>query len=148
MVDKLLIGVSMYISLLNKYAQDIDFSEVQPAATEQEVLEAENQLNLLFPDELKDFLYETNGDNFLCLSLNRIIADNLRLRKTIDTSLFDLSNFLFIATNGCGDYYGYQIENGTIQSTSIYIWDHEEFEAKLVASSISELIIGYYQNQI
>ena len=41
MVDKLLRGVSMYINLLKKYAQNIDFSEVQPAATEQEVLEAE-----------------------------------------------------------------------------------------------------------
>lgn len=138
----------MYIDLLNQYAQRIESAKPQPAATEQEVHEAEKKLNLLFPDELKAFLYETNGDNFLCLSIDRIIEENLRLRKDIDSDLFDLSKLLFIATNGCGDYYGYQIENGTIQSTSIYIWDHEDFEARMVASNIADLIKLYYQDQI
>lgn len=138
----------MYVDLLNKYAQNIDFFKLQQGVTDKEIDDAEKKLNLLFPDELKDFLHETNGDNFLCLSINHIVEYNLENRRDIKYADPDLKKFLFIATNGCGDYYGYQIKNGTIQSTSIYIWDHEEAEARIVATNIANLIELYYQNQI
>lgn len=142
----------MYIDLLNRYAANIEDSKPQPAATENEVRNAEEMLNILFPNELKELLFETNGDNFLLWSLDQIVKDNLDLRSInpdiIEPELFNFSEFLFIAGNGVGDYYGYRIDNGTIQSTSIYIFEHEEYTAKIVARDVAELIELYYQDQI
>ena len=142
----------MYIELLKQYAVNIKGSKLQPAAKENEVRNAEEMLNILFPNELKELLFETNGDNFLFLSLNQIVKDNLDLRsinpEIIEPEIFNFSEFLFFATNGCGDYYGYKIDNNTIQSTSIYIFEHEEYTAKIVARDIAELIELYYQDQI
>lgn len=138
----------MYISLLLQYAKENKFVKPQPPATEYEVQNAEKQLNIRFPDELREFLHEVNGDNFLCLSINRIIEDNLRLRRNIDSDISDLSNFLFFATNGCGDFYGYKVDDGEIKSTAIYMWDHEEFKTRIAATNIINLINLYYQDQI
>lgn len=142
----------MYIELLKQYATHLNSVKFHPAVTESEVHEAEKRLNVIFPDELKKILFEVNGDNFLLWSLDQIVKDNLDLRSInpdiIEPELFNFSEFLFIAENGCGDYYGYKIDNGSIQSTSIYVFEHEEYTAKIVASSIAELIMLYYQDRI
>lgn len=142
----------MYIELLKQYAAHLDSVKFNPAATVSEVCEAEKRLNVIFPDELKKILFEVNGDNFLLWSLNQIVKDNLDLRSInpniIEPELFNFSEFLFIAENGCGDYYGYRIDNGSIQSTSIYVFEHEEYTAKIVARDVAELIKLYYQDQI
>lgn len=142
----------MYIDLLKQYAAHIDNVKFHPAATEGEIGEAEKRLNILFPNELKDLLFEINGDDFLLWSLDQMIKENLDLRgmnpKIIEPELFDFSKFLFFATNGCGDYYGYKIEYGKIGSTSIFVFDHEEYTARVVAADVAELIKLYYQDQI
>lgn len=142
----------MYIELLKQVAAKIESSKLQPAATENEVRNAEEMLNILFPNELKELLFETNGDNLFLLSLDQIVKDNLDFRsinpEIIEPELFNFSEFLFFATNGCGDYYGYKIDNNTIPSTSIYIFEHEEYTSKIVAGDIGELIELYYQDKI
>lgn len=142
----------MYIELLKQYAVHLNSVKFHPSATASEVCEAEKRLNVLFPDELKALLFEVNGDNFLLWSLDQIVKDNMDLRSInpdiIGPELFNFSEFLFIAENGCGGYYGYRIDNGSIQSTSIYIFEHEEYTAKIVARDAAELIKLYYQDQI
>lgn len=142
----------MYIELLKHYAANIDSLKIQPAAAKNAIHKAEVKLNILFPNELKELLSETNGDNFLLLPLESIIKDNLDFHsmntEIIGPELFDFSKFLFFATNGCGDYYGYKIDNSKIESTSIFVFEHEEYIARVVAADIAELIKLYYQDQI
>lgn len=142
----------MYIELLKQYAAHLNSVKFHPAATANQVCEAEKRLNVLFPDELKKILFEVNGDNFLLWSLEQIVKENLEIRsinpEIIEPELFNFSEFLFIAGNGIGDYYGYRIDNGTIQSTSIFVFEHEEYTSKVVAHNIAELVMLYYQDQI
>ncbi len=138
----------MYIALLKQYAQGVEFLAPQPAVSADCICKAEKALNVLFPEELKNLLSEMNGDNFLLLSIEQILEVNLRLRRDVDPECMDLKSFLFIATNGCGDYYGYKIEGKVVHSTGIYIWDHEEFKERRVASDIANLIELYYQDKI
>lgn len=139
----------MYIDLIRRYIKESNFlnPEPQPPATEQEVQTAEGRLNVRFPDELRAFLCETNGDTYLCLSVQEIVSTNLEHRKAFGEDC-DVEKFLLIATNGCGDYYGYRIDNGKITSTTIYIWEHEEFVSHKVALDLANLIDRYYQNEV
>ena len=138
----------MYSSLLSQYAKGIAFCKPQPPATEEQVRDAEGKLNIHFPEELRNFLYEMNGDHFLCFSTDSVVRNNLRLRRDVAPIYPDLNGFLFIAENGCGDYYGYRIENGSISSTSIYIWEHEEGKVSMVAANLANLIRRYYRDEI
>lgn len=142
----------MYVDLLRQYAAKNNSMKIQPPVTKDEVCESEKMLNILFPDALKSLLFETNGDNFLLWSLEQIVKENLEIRsinpEIIEPELFNFSEFLFIAGNGIGDYYGYRIDNGTIQSPSIFVFEYEEYTSKVVAHNIAELIMIYYQDQI
>lgn len=89
----------MYIELLNQYASGIESLKIQPPVTKSDLCKAEKTLNILFPNELKMLLLETNGDSFLLLSLEFIIKDNLDFRsmnpEIIEPELFNFSEFLF-----------------------------------------------------
>ena len=55
----------------------------------------------------------------------------------------------FFAGNGCGDYYCYHANaDGVIDEDSIYIWEHEEYCWKQVASNMAELLTRYYHDEI
>ena len=138
---------NMYTELVCRYAGNNDFVHPQSPASKNEICAAEEKLNVKFPEELKKLLSEMNGDKFLCLSVSGIIENNLDLRSAYK-DFVDLSNFLFVAENGCGDYYGYHIENGMVLSSPIYIWEHESFKNKAVADNLEEMIKLYYQDKI
>lgn len=63
-----------------------------------------------------------------------------------------VDQYLFVAGNSCGDYFGYEITEGKIKGESIYMWNHEEYDAQFnfnkVANSLRELIELYYTNKI
>lgn len=142
----------MYIELLKQYGSNNIGFKIQSAVTKSEICAAEKMLNTTFPNELKELLLETNGDNYLLLSLNQIVSNNQDFRNLnpsiIEPELFKFSEYLFFATNGCGDYYGYKINNNAILSTSIFIFEHEEYCSRIVADNIAELIRLYYQDMI
>ena len=142
----------MYIELLEQYGAKYIGFKIQTAVTKREICIAEKELNTTFPRELSELLLETNGDNYLLLSLNQIVKYNQDFRdlnpNIIKPSLFQFNEYLFIATNGCGDYYGYKIKDGSIQSTNIIIFEHEEYKSRIVAKNLAELIEYYYKNQI
>lgn len=39
--------------------------------------------------------------------------------------IYSNNQFLRVATNGCGDDFGYKLEYNKTLSTDIYMWDHE-----------------------
>ena len=137
----------MYIELVRGYAQDNKYVQPQPPATEEEIYDAENKLAVSFPSDLRTLLLEMNGDRYLCHSAEDIAKNNLSLRNAFE-EFADLSCYLFVAGNGCGDYYCYRIDNGIVQSSPIYIWEHEDFQSKVVAANLEDMIHLYYQDKI
>lgn len=137
----------MYIELICQYAKNNEYVHLQPPATASEISDAEERLKIKFPTELRELLLEMNGDKFLCFSVTEVVRNNLDTRSAFE-EFTDLSCFLFIAGNGCGDYYGYRIEDRTVLPSPIYIWEHETFKAKVVANNLIEMIELYYRDKI
>ena len=138
----------MYIELIEKYINDNKYIKLRPPADLKMIANAENTLNITFPNELKELLLETDGDNFLLLSVKQIIEDNLLVREALSEFYEGLEELLFIGGNGCGDYYAYSILDGQIKSTEIVRWEHEDNIKIVVAHSLKEMIDRYYNNEI
>ena len=61
----------------------------------------------------------------------------------------DIENHIFFAGNGCGDYYCNNVSpDGTVDTSAIYIWLHEDNKTRWVAKDIEELIRRYYNAEI
>jgi len=116
-----------------------------PASIEH-VQEVEIKLQVILPDDIKELLLEFNGDNYFILSTQEILENNLSLRGYEEFENID--HYLLVASNGCGDYYGYEITEDGIKDESIYRWDHEESDVNCnfikVANNLKELIELYY----
>lgn len=139
----------MYVELVRKCAKAADNPYVIPQrpAKEAEIRETERRLAVPFPPELRKLLSEMDGDRWLLWPTRWIVQENLENREAF-RDWVDLTQFLFFAGNGCGDLYGYRIENGSISSSAIYLWDHEDGEARVVARNLAEMIRLYYEDQI
>lgn len=116
--------------------------------------ESRKAVGYSFPKELKALFQELNGDKYLLLSAKEII-EQAKLNREIQEEYSDeefvkeLDRFLFFATNGCGDYYCYHADSdGVLDETAIYIWEHEEYCWKQVATNMAELITRYYNAEI
>lgn len=144
----------MYIELILELAQGNEFIKIQPPCSEKEIDNAEKVVGYPFPKELKALLQELNGDKNLLLSAKEIIEQanlNREVQEMYSDEEFakELDKFIFFATNGCGDYYCYHADSdGVIDETAIYIWEHEEYCYKQVASNMLEFITQYYNNEI
>lgn len=153
----------MYRELLTRLTQGNQWVNVQPPCSEIEIEHAEAVVGYQFPTELKALLRELNGDEWLLLSSERIIH-NVELNRECWLPFFEsdfskeaymdrVDRFIFFATNGCGDYYGYRVQqNGIPDESNIYIWEHEEIGKECcwrkVASNIAEFITRYYHDEI
>ncbi len=138
----------MYIEQIRLYMNDNEYIKPHPPADLRMITNAENRLNVTFPNELKELLLEMDGDNLLLLSVKQIIEDNLLVRETLSEFYEGLDELLFIGGNGCGDYYCYSIIDGQIKSTEIVRWEHEDNTKIVVAHSLKEMIDRYYNNEI
>lgn len=139
----------MYKELIIEYSKETPWTRVQKPATITEIQETEKTVGYQFPDDLKQLLLELNGDSYLLLSTDRI-KENCQLnRKYLKEFYEDVDYHIFFAENGCGDYYCYNIaENGKVDSSAIYLWEHETNETSIVAKDIKELIHKYYNSEI
>ncbi len=139
----------MYRELIEQYAQDNAWIKIQNAASETQIAKAEQILGYSFPSELRDLLGELNGDKWLFFSTEEIAELSQDIKgawKDLDP---DIDRHIFFAGNGCGDYYCYCVsDHGTVDSTSIFIWQHEELKTKKAASNMQELIHKYYQDEL
>lgn len=144
----------MYRELIADAAKNIEYSILQPPCPESEIAKAEAYIGHRFPYELRALLKETNGDRFLLLSVDEMV-ERVRINREIlaegiDEDVYaEIESFVFFATNGIGDYYYYKASaNGTIDESTIYIWEHETFEYHKVADSLAELITKYYNDEV
>lgn len=139
----------MYKELITELSKDNQWVNVQPPATEKDILNAESVVGYAFPNELKQLLYELNGDSYLILSTEEIINNCLLNREYLKECYEDIDFHIFFAGNGCGDYYCYNISpDGKINTGAIYIWEHETNETHFVAKDIKELLSKYYNSEI
>ena len=145
----------MYREMIKKLTADKQWANVQEPCPEEEIRIAEEYVGFTFPEELKALLRETNGDNWLFLSAERIISHVKENREIfpeyLDPDEFEekVNRFVFFATNGCGDYYCYRVlPSGETDTSAIYIWQHELFEISEVAKDITDLITKYYNDKV
>lgn len=153
----------MYPELILALAAENEWVHVRPPCPESAIAAAEQAVGYPFPAELRDLLREMDGDRWLLLSAAEIAENAARNRAAADcyaeagisAAAYEdrVIRFLFFATNGCGDYYGYRISSGGVLDDSvIYRWEHEQIGASCcwvpVAKSIKELIARYYRDEI
>lgn len=136
----------MWKELITSLKEFNDYVKFNPPANDIEFEQIENKLNIKLPIDLKKLLSEFNGDNWFLLSTTQIIEDNIRIRS-MDVFM-PLDSILFIANNGCGDYFGYAITGDGLRDDLIYFWDHELDNRIYKASSLKELICKYYSGEI
>ena len=132
----------------------VEYAHLEPPCPEEEIAQAEAAVGYPFPEELKALLRETDGDHWLLWSA-REIMENAKLLPgfldgcdTFEEYLEKVARHIFFAGNGCGDYYCYRVlPDGQVDSSQIYIWEHETFEHHVVARDIPDLIRKYYRDQ-
>lgn len=151
--NKNLSGDIVYRELIANLTEGHNWAKLQAPCPEHKISMAEQYVGFAFPDELKALLRETNGDNWLLLSAEEIINHAKTNREIFPEYLepdefeMKINSFVFFATNGCGDYYCYRVlPKGETDASAIYIWEHELFEIRQVATDIADLIIKYYNN--
>lgn len=146
----------MYRELIARLIKDHDWAKLQDPCPESEIESAEKYIGYTFPEELKALLRETNGDRWLLLSAREII-ENVERNRGILAEFFEdkeeflekVDRYIFFATNGCGDYYCYRVlPNGEADTSAVCIWEHEEFESRVVAKDIPDLIVKYYNDEV
>lgn len=139
----------MYKELIKECSKDNQWTKIQKPATITEIQEAQHTVGYQFPDDLKHLLLELNGDSYFLLSTNRIKEIYQINREYLKEIYEDVNCHIFFAENGCGDYYCYNIlEDGEIDTSAIYIWEHEINKTSVVAKDIKELIRKYYNSEI
>jgi hypothetical protein len=104
-----------------------------PPCAASDLHDAEQQLKVKLPDELRAFYLETNGisasyGTSIVWPLAEMVAHNETFRKAADfVELYmPFDCLLFFGQEGNGDQFAYRILAGVIPPTSwIYEWDHE-----------------------
>ncbi len=138
----------MWKDLLKQYEGINNDLKINLPADKSEIERAERVLGVSFPTELKGLLLELNGDSWLLFSVAQIVENNLLTREALGEYYDKLNELLFIAGNGCGDYYAYEVCGEKTISTKIILWEHEDNSRRSVATSLSDLINRYYDDQI
>jgi len=140
----------MYLELVNefrttrKYGDDI---RPRAPATVAEIAQAEQQIGVRFPQELRELLLEMNGDCNLFLGLD----DMLRYNAYPFSEQYPIGSLLIFGADGAGNLFAYKVRDKKAKAGEIYLWDHEiaawgpkEEELCCQASSLAELIQDYY----
>lgn len=142
----------MWKDYISSVSKDYSF---KPPASNAEIIQISEELNVKLPNKLFDLYNETNGvfDSFGCpliWSTSQIVKDNLFFRNFSDYKdiYMPFDHLLFFLDNGCGDLYGYKILNGSIQTEDIYVWNHEDDSRTWVASSLEVFIKGWITGEI
>ncbi len=138
----------MYKELIEGHLPNNEFIRPQPPAAPEQIEKAEVELGCAFPGELRELLSEVNGDRYLCFSCREIVETNKSVREALAGCYDGLEKLLFVAQNGCGDYYGYEIRDGGCVSGRIVLWTHETNKTRTAAKSLAEMITRYYADEI
>ncbi|WP_339251034.1 SMI1/KNR4 family protein [Sporosarcina sp. FSL W8-0480] len=142
----------MWLDYISTISNEYSFT---PPATETEINEIKEALNVEVPVKLLELYSETNGvfDVFNCpliWTTSQIVKENMFFRNShVFKDLYmPFDHLLFISDNGCGDLFGYKIVNGTIKAEDIYVWNHEDDSRTWVAPSLEVFIKGWITGEI
>lgn len=118
-----------------------------------DIMEVEKYFNAPLPNDLVDFLLEFNGDDNFLFSASKIVDTTKLVRETYQNRGFsEIDKFLFFGANKVVDaknLFCYKIlEDGAINDSEIYLWNHETNETELAAKTLPELIKKYYNNEL
>ena len=124
-----------------------DYIKPNPPATQKQILDVEKLLGNKLPVDLKELLFEMNGDSWLIFSTEQIIETNLSARK-LDCYM-PLDCLLFFGGNGCGDYYGYPITHQDgVRDDNVFMWEHEYDNRTWKASNLEDTVKKHYNDEI
>ncbi len=110
-----------------------------------EIKEVAHYFNTSLPNELVDFLLEFDGVGEFLFSAKRIVEITKLVRKNFKDTTFKVDDLCFIGEGGQGNYFCYKIkDDGSIDDSNIFLWNHETNERIYVAESLPELIRKFY----
>ena len=138
--------MGIWKSLIEKLSVGNNNAKPNSPATSKQIAEVDERLKVTLPNDIKEFLLDLNGDNWLIFSTSQIIETNLEIRK--QTCYMPLDCLLFIGGNGCGDYFGYPITGDGINDNDLFMWEHEYDNRVWKAGNLQDLINKYYNDEI
>jgi hypothetical protein len=120
---------------------------VQAGASESAIQQAERALGVLFPDDLRGCLLESDGIEGeyglgVVWSLERIIRENRSFRETaaFRELYMRFDCLLFFADAGNGDQFAFAIQAGEIRRDDVFVWNHENDSRTWAAPSLSKYL--------
>jgi len=132
-----------------------------PPASPELISECEKSLGVIFPEELKQLLFQTNGVServptakreidagYFLFSVEEILKKNTFLRTHFDDFAMPLDCLLFFANDGMGDYFGFAIAKGVVPHSRIYFWDHEDDSRQSIAPTLEYFIENWLIGKI
>ncbi|MGR9594523.1 SMI1/KNR4 family protein [Bacillus thuringiensis] len=142
-----------WVNFIKSISTDCKFN---PPATKAAITKIEDIFQVKLPDELKEFLCETNGVEYsefnlpLVWNTERIQKENydMRSEKIFKEMYMPFDSLLFIADAGNGNLFGYRVLNGLIDNYDIYTWNHENDSRTWVAPSLQIFIEWWYKGKI
>lgn len=148
-----------WIGLINSIESSYECSyDFYPPVSEEEITIAEQKLKCQFPDDLREFLKETNGcmENILIKDkyipnihvvwpLEEIVRTNLDVRENhVFNDVMPLDHFLFFTRPGVdGILFGYGIRRNGIVKDDIFCWDPIPDDRKWLASRLQDLLFRW-----
>ena len=112
-----------------------------------DVTSAEEKLAVRFPDELRQFLLESNGLHGeyglgIIWPVERIVKDNQEFRENMDFQelYMPFDPLLFFGDAGNGDQFAFSILKGEVRRSDVFAWNHEDDSRQWVAPSLSKYL--------
>jgi hypothetical protein len=109
--------------------------------------EAEKDLTVAFPEELRELLRESDGVEgeyglALAWPLERMRHDNRHFRSNPEFRrlYMPFDCLLFFADAGNGDQFAFAILDGEVRRTDVYTWNHKDDSRTWVASSLKQYL--------
>ncbi|MCL2637272.1 MAG: SMI1/KNR4 family protein [Oscillospiraceae bacterium] len=121
------------------------------AINEQEIAQIEETLHVTLSGELLEVLKETNGikeNRFGCwlvgnsseiIELYNCHCSFLKMSYTVPPH-----KILFFANNGCGEYFGFRIENGRISDGKVGVYYPIENEFRIVTPDFKTWVVEWH----
>lgn len=124
-------------------------------ASADSIAHIENLLHLIFPNELKALLQESDGiagDYGIeaIWSTDQIHEMNIKFRRNPDFKQLYMSfdELLFFGDAGNGDLFAFIVLAGAVRRQDIFMWDHENDSRVWVAPSLEKYLEWHINGSI
>ncbi|MEH7452153.1 SMI1/KNR4 family protein [Gottfriedia acidiceleris] len=140
----------MWKELIKNISEEAEFNE---PSTQKQIEEIQVKFNLELPNELINFLKESDGidvEGVRIWSTKEKIEENVdrRTDEVFKDTYMPFDCLLFFGDAGNGDLFGFSIVNGDIQSNNIFVWNHEDDSRTWIAPYLEEFLIWWSEGTI